>query len=703
MVLEYLNGPRADKLHLQFLIFESLGRPLVIKVLGQECKVPYMLGSVLLKLLFFANPGERFRKPSSSRVAELWGLLVKHVPQGDQIEFPYDFGGSQRVHWTLLSSSFCSGKHLFLPESGETGGEENLTPSCLDGFPTDTLLKCDKALIWLSCRYRELCLFHHIQETANQVTQKSTPDVNLVYCILIILRISMANDKLENSLVACDDSRKKNVIKDHVDRRRRVRVALWIYASIIISKIPSWTNFWENLPWSIDIFRESGFLKRFSDSLDTFDVEGCKASTSAFNSKKTVFQRLSFLDQLPPHENDPEDQDFIEKLWARILTNTPEGVEQLRYVLSDNSSGSTDGVAQYELDEAGRVFLPKTEEDQKAAIHKVFDILLSLRKIPIDRDEVVEHEAFQWLVSVIEVFQLRLGLGDHENSTSTGQSAHGPATARHHMHPPIPSRPELREYMRTPKCIRASKRWKELAHVLGDGILLTGKGDNNIHCFLDIATVVECGQDAEFSRLKRLLQAKGSWLKSICAKLSGLVQALRELPYPTQDLERTRDFCRQVHIATSDIIGEAVLPDIDDSSDRRLVSMYLLLVRHGFMPSRSEVSERHRITWDILAESIDQTRTDILEGKVTLEDTCLDPSNGLSGALEEVVERFMARYVDTLGEDTRDRGDAEVDMETRISLAMATGFILFARDKGLVPGLPEDLTSTSLFESVFAD
>lgn len=479
-------------------------------------------------------------------------------------------------------------------------------------------------------------------------------------------------------------------------------MALWVYASIIISKIPSWTNFWENLPWSIDIFRESGFLKRFSDSLDTFDVEACKASTSAFNSKKTIFQRLSFLDQLPPHENNPEDQDFIEKLWARILTNTPEGVEQLRYVLSDNPSGATDGVAQYELDEAGRVFLPKTEEDQKAEIHKVFDILISLRKIPIDRDEVVEHEAFQWLVSVIEVFQLRLGLGDHENSASTSQSAHGPATARHHVHPPIPSRAELREYMRTPKCIKASKRWKELAHVLGDGILLTGKGDNDTHCFLDIATVVECGQDAEFSRLKRLLQVKGSWLKATCAKLSGLVQALRELPYPTQDLERTRDFCRQVHIVTSDIIGEAVLPEIDDSSHRHIVSTYLLLVRHGFMPSRSEVSERHRITWDILAESIDQTSTDILEGKVTLKDTRLSPTDGLSGAFEEVVERFMARYVDTLGEDTRDRDDAVADMATRISLAMATSFIPFAKDEGLVPGLPEDLT-TILFDSVFAD
>ncbi|KAJ4319914.1 hypothetical protein N0V84_006097 [Fusarium piperis] len=393
----------------------------------------------------------------------------------------------------------------------------------------------------------------------------------------------MANDKLENAIKTWEDSPQKNVITDYVDRRRRVRVALWVYASIIISKIPSWTNFWENLPWSIDIFREPLFLKRFADSFDTFDVEGCKASTSAFNSKKTVLQRLSFLDQLAPHENDPEDQDFVEKLWTRILSNTPEGVEQLRYVLSHTSSGSTDGVDQYELDEAERVFLPKTEEDKKAMIHKVFDILLSLRKIPIDRDEVVEHKAFEWLVSVIELFQLRLGLGDHENPASISQSAHEPTTARHRVHLPIPSRAELREYMRTPKCMKASKRWKKLAHILGDGILLTGKGDNDTHCFLDIVTVVECGNDAEFSRLKRLLQLKGSWLKGICGKLSGLVKVLRELPYPTQDVERTRDFCRQVHSATSDIIGEAVLSDIDDSSHRQLVCQRTSSIYLGYL------------------------------------------------------------------------------------------------------------------------
>ncbi|UPK92921.1 hypothetical protein LCI18_003856 [Fusarium solani-melongenae] len=243
MALECLDEPRANVLHLEFLISKTAGRPLAIKVLGQECRVPYMLGTALLDLLFFANPGERFPKPSSSKVAEAWGLSVEHAPQGDHIEFPYDFKGSQRVHWTgsfFHPRSVVESISFSLRVTNRVTKRISYYLAWMDFQPTPS---------WNATRLSSgshagienyVCfIISKRLGTSLRKSLHSTPDVNLVYCILIILRISMANDKLGNALTTCDDSRNSNVIKDHADRRRRVRVALWVYASIIISKIPS--------------------------------------------------------------------------------------------------------------------------------------------------------------------------------------------------------------------------------------------------------------------------------------------------------------------------------------------------------------------------------------------------------------------------------------------------------------------------------
>ncbi|KAF4472268.1 Zn(2)Cys(6) transcription factor [Fusarium albosuccineum] len=212
----------------------------------------------------------------------------------------------------------------------------------------------------------------------------------------------------------------RTILKEYVDRRKRVRTALWIYASIVISKIQSWTNFWENLPWSVDIFREPKVLERFADGLDNFDVEGYKASKSVLDSKEDVLQRLSISNGLHPHEQHTENQNFVENVWTRILTNTPEGVEQLRYVLSDTSGGSTDRITQYELDEAERFFLPKTNQDQKLAVKQLFGMLVSLREVQIERDDISKRVEFLWLIFVIHGLQLRM---DRESMNTPLQSA----------------------------------------------------------------------------------------------------------------------------------------------------------------------------------------------------------------------------------------------------------------------------------------
>ncbi|KAF5001734.1 hypothetical protein FDECE_10867 [Fusarium decemcellulare] len=681
MILEYLDEEKALGMRTQFAFLKVHSEPFIVYALGKECKVPYALGGELLQLLFFASPGRPFQKLSNSKIANPWRFLAIDELHGDCIVFPYGFKGSQRVYWTLLASSFCSGR---------------TSPGFFEAP--------NKVLMWLSCRYGELFLFNHLQETSNQLAQKSTPDLNLVYCIFIILRISMVNDKLENSLRTCDDAYERTILEEYVDRRKRIRTALWIYASIVISKIQSWTNFWENLPWSVDIFREPKVLERFADGLDNFDVEGYKASKSAFDSKNAVFQRLSISDGIHPHEQHTDDENFIEDVWTRILTNTPEGVEQLRHVLSDTPGDSTDRVTQYELDEAERFFLPKTKKDQRLAVRQVFGMLISLRNVPIDRDDISEHAEFIWLLMVIQQFQLRLGPKEYENCASTSQSSVRSAAAQHHAHLPIPS---WHGFMHSSKSIKAVKRWKELTHILGDGILLSRSMDQDTHCFLDIATMVEHGNDAAFSRLKSLLRLKGSWLKAICGKLNGLVQAVRELPYPTLDLGTARDFCVKVYGATSEAFGQGLLPEAVSSSHKAFIAFHLISIRDDFMPDRSEVSERHKMTWDILTDSINQTGTEFLQEKFTLGHNLTDPIDKMIEVLGIVTERFTARYVATLGGNSTDREDAAVDMANRISSAMVSGFVAVERNQGFpieqlpLPDLPEDFCAFCSFKSIF--
>ncbi|EWG53209.1 hypothetical protein FVEG_17070 [Fusarium verticillioides 7600] len=66
------------------------------------------------------------------------------------------------------------------------------------------------------------------------------------------------------------DKELKGSITDHLDRERRVRLALWIYVSITVGQLPSEANSWANLPNELKTFR-GGLPKKLRESFDGFD------------------------------------------------------------------------------------------------------------------------------------------------------------------------------------------------------------------------------------------------------------------------------------------------------------------------------------------------------------------------------------------------------------------------------------------------
>ncbi|KAG5815058.1 hypothetical protein H9Q74_002984 [Fusarium xylarioides] len=441
--------------------------------------------------------------------------LLRNYP-ADTAGSPCILVGNDRLKWTRKVAAFCDDRCLDNPYEDDlvinTGGSSSSTLGVFVKTP------------WLLSRYVELQLFRYLQNAANNPSKDIYEQRNFAYSALYLLGHSFFTSSTKTSGPDTSDDMFKNSIKDHLDRERRVRLALWIYVSITVGQLPSEANFWKSLPNELKVFR-GGLPKKFRESFDEFD------NSLHMNMKIELGSKARFLQQLhsgqqaqePTERSAPSsDIDDDRILWQSMMDKTAQGIQEIHHLNSGASTTLADRVREYEQIEAERLFLPTNQEHFQKVAENAFGTILALARLPIRSQQTlpitgceVLRPSFRRIEAELHRFMGRL---------SSRILPHGALFIF------------LGEY---PFLLHGADdmhlaRWQELENMMGGGIFLIGNAANQharkaSHAFLDIATVTDTGTDVQFLRLKRLLQKNGSWLRQVCGQLNGLVQAMKQI------------------------------------------------------------------------------------------------------------------------------------------------------------------------------
>ncbi|RKL29940.1 hypothetical protein BFJ72_g11809 [Fusarium proliferatum] len=423
---------------------------------------------------------------------------------------------------TRQVAMFCGDRCLDNPY--EDGLVTNTSRFEESGSTIDVFVKTS----WLLDRYVELQLFRYLQDAANNPNEDIYEQRNFTYSALYLLghSFSTSSTKISRRIQNTSCEWFKNSIKDHLDRERRVRLALWIYVSITVGQLPSEASFWGNLPNELKAFR-GGLPKKFRESFDGFN------NSLHMNMKIEMGSKARFLQQVYSGQQTQDSKqrfapasniDHECTLWQSMMDNTAQGIHDICHLNSGDSTTFADRVREYEQIEAERLFLPTNQEHFKRVAENAFGTIMALARLPIRSQQTLPIRGCQ----VLRPSFLRIQAELHRFM--------GRLSSR--ILPRGASVVYCGEY---PFLLHGADdihlaRWQELENMMGGGIFLVGNTFNRrarkaSHAFLDIANVTDTGTDVQFLRLKRLLQKNGSWLRQVMHSMT------------RKDHELSKEFC----------------------------------------------------------------------------------------------------------------------------------------------------------------
>ncbi|KAF5529384.1 hypothetical protein FMEXI_14193 [Fusarium mexicanum] len=437
--------------------------------------------------------------------------------------------GNDRLKWTRQVAAFCDDRCLDNPYEDDlvinTGGSSSSTLGVFVKIP------------WLLSRYVELQLFRYLQNAANNPSEDIYEQRNFTYSALYLLGYSFSTSSTKISRLDVSDKIFKTYIKEHLDRERRVRLALWIYVSITVGQLPSEANFWQNLPNDLKAFR-GGLPKKFRESFDGFDNSLRMNMKIERDSKTRFLQQLQCGQQtreLTEEPAPPSDIYDARILWQSMMDNTVQGIHGIDDLNSGESVTLGDRVRAYEQIEAERLFLPTNQEHFERVAKNTFGTILALARLPIRSQQTLPIRGCEVLRPSFARIQAELYRFMGRLSSC------------------IPPRGKLLIYLGGNLFFLHGAddmhlaRWQELEKMMGGGIFLVGNTANQdarkaSHPFLDIVAVTDTGTDDQFLRLKRLLEQNGSWLRQVCGQLNGLVHTMKQVSHALHDEKRLRVF-----------------------------------------------------------------------------------------------------------------------------------------------------------------
>lgn len=324
---------------------------------------------------------------------------------------------------------------------------------------------------------------------------------------------------------------------DNSDTVKRIRTALWIYASIAISKLSAWSDFWGTATKTYPLMTKRMILEGLGNGEEKFNDSLEKAIRAAMVSMKKMNQMERTLndfrsggskmsDVLPPQRQ----QEFMRKFLV-------PGVHE-------------DIVITYDKFATGGLFTAESEEKQLRAATARFQTLCSIDW----RSCFHEHDNNQYPIRWIAQKFLKLSTWRHmqiehfrswqsvieDDDEKNPDSIYLEDSIRRFIDSSQISMENEDEdedsvIQKLKYSLRVGKRWNDIAELLGaeEVVLIGGMHDGPPqhvpNTTLNITAIIQYGTAEEFEKLKHLLRTEFPWLKDICSQLRGILPLIMEL------------------------------------------------------------------------------------------------------------------------------------------------------------------------------
>jgi len=457
---------------------------------------------------------------------------------------------------------------------------------------------------------------------------------------------------------------------DFLDRARRVRMALWVYASISIDKLPAWSNYWHSQPPLVKVFRDAELPRHFQDSLGQFDTKLNDISTAAYQRLKECSDSFSFVDKL---QGEPEYNPDEVKLNKMFIEEYKDSIQEILDMAIKSPDKLASTVKEYERHMTGGIWSPTTEEQHREASCRVFRNLVSL----YDGPGVMGHMVTIQLATILTTAFNRLGemalyegfkpifpdMGDNlpEKDALDLITEHLCQTSTEPSRFQLESIPVGDEELgqNILHLMRRGKRWKLLKDILGQGVVLVGGGSTltprHPLLRLDIPAIVELGTDDEFSQLTEIINTRCSWLKDTCSKLERIVERMKAELASEGALEEPLSPRKEILETVQNVFGEplqrAQALTMNSSFGGEIVAVALSMLVES-LPRRSALNEKSKALWDMLVDSTRESMLNPVEERNGSHSTATQHINvGIRKTLDEVSEKFLEKYRFSMNEE----------------------------------------------------
>lgn len=441
-------------------------------------------------------------------------------------------------------------------------------------------------------------------------------------------------------------------------------MALWVYASISIGKLPAWSNFWQILESRWPFFSKD-FIQDFQSSLASFD-ENIANTKKYFSGFIHLFRE--YVSPLISHQehNDSDDCDSDDD----AIFVDAETYEFRKLLMSINMHSV---LVAMDKQISGGVLIVQSEQQQKEASIRMFLVLAHTdwngsisrpqHRDPIDQFDPLYLDLLQ-LVSArlgqIELYNLfvkfsdKIGVDQDDSDENDSYEKVIGMFCLHIRKRTCSARSEVLETIsQIQSHLRSGKRWKELSDlfeaeevILIMNPLLSPTRDAVIQ--LDISRVVEGGNDDEFTRLKHLLITRCPWIRETCSRLKGLVQMLTELKEANQHDAKT--LLKAIEQRIRAVFGDRSV--IDQEVEKQILTtdhlhLQILLVLYCLSPE-AEANDGPKIAaWHDFFNGVLQYLVSFLSTTTELAEE--DFSSKLKGMLYRATDGFLAKQKDKTG------------------------------------------------------
>ncbi|KAF5647945.1 hypothetical protein F52700_1158 [Fusarium sp. NRRL 52700] len=373
-----------------------------------------------------------------------------------------------------------------------------------------------------------------------------------------------------------------NDAAEYLDRKQRVRTALWIYASICLDRLPSWDYFWSHLPESLAILR-GDTTEKLEKGLECLDLYLDWSTRTHFNEPRTISSHTPFHG----HEQHSEGTSKTNlghangQKWREALSTTLQQTNTARPhifhfedVLEKN--------LRYDL---RSIFAPTSPAECDKAAQILFGDLISMANLPdicgdsrfsINGGYGPARVSFAFSLSG---FQHRTpGICPYQSMTQIDSASCDKSRDWIYFGPQgVKFWHDQKSYLKRQDldiCIQQSSRFSKLANVLGDVAYFMG-GEYTPLFHPELQRIIIGGDYEEFGSLCQVLLSQSSWLENCRESLDGLYQALLQVADPNSQVERVQSFQRLLRRKARDAFGNLIHEISEPSREKKKLALRL--------------------------------------------------------------------------------------------------------------------------------